>query len=90
MQHLDLSDDETTALAQELYAIVENDRYPLSSRIRTLREILAKLLPEPAREPLPPPKVFTPPRRRLYLGVATIERYKEHTHQAQTGAGPRR
>ena len=30
MQHLDLSDDEAGALAQELHAIVENDRYPLS------------------------------------------------------------
>jgi hypothetical protein len=33
MQHLDLSDDETVALAQELHAIVENDRYPLSPRV---------------------------------------------------------
>jgi hypothetical protein len=32
--HLDLSEDEATALAQELHAIVENDRYPLSPRIR--------------------------------------------------------
>jgi hypothetical protein len=62
MQHLDLSDDEAGALAQELHAIVENDRYPLSPRIRTLRAILAKLRPEPAREPLPPPKVYAPPR----------------------------
>jgi hypothetical protein len=36
MQHLDLSDDEAAALAQELHAIVENDRYPLSPRIRVL------------------------------------------------------
>ena len=60
--HLDLFDDEAAALAQELHAIVENDRYPLSPRIRTLREILAKLRPEPVREPLPPPKVYAPPR----------------------------
>jgi hypothetical protein len=60
--HLDLTDDEAAALAQELHAIVENDRYPLSPRIRTLREILAKLRPEPVREPLPPPKVYAPPR----------------------------
>jgi len=62
MQHLDLSDDEAAALAQELHAIVENDRYPVSPRIRTLREILNKLRPEPVREPLPPPKVYAPPR----------------------------
>jgi hypothetical protein len=60
--HLDLSDDAIAALAKELDAIVENDRYPLSPRIRTLRGILAKLRPEPVREPLPPPKVYAPPR----------------------------
>jgi hypothetical protein len=59
--HLDLSDDEAAALTQELHAIVGNDRYPLSPRIRTLRGILAKLRPEPVREPLPPPKVYAPP-----------------------------
>jgi hypothetical protein len=47
MQHLDLTDDEAAALTQELHDIVENDRYPFSPRIRTLRGILAKLRPEP-------------------------------------------
>ena len=61
--HLDLTDEESVALAQELHSIVENDRYPFSPRIRTLRAILAKLRPEPAREPLPPPKGYPPPRR---------------------------
>jgi len=60
--HLDLSDDEAAALANELDAIVRNDRYPLSPRIQTLRAVLAKLRPEPAREPLPPPKHYEPPR----------------------------
>jgi hypothetical protein len=60
--HLDLSDDKAAALTKELNAIVENDRYPLSPRIRTLRGILAKLQPEPVRKPLPPPKVYAPPR----------------------------
>jgi hypothetical protein len=59
MQHLDLTDDEAAALTQELHEIVENDRSP---RIRTLRAILAKLRPEPVREPLPPLKVYAPPR----------------------------
>jgi hypothetical protein len=49
--HLDLTDEETAALTQELHEIVETDRYPFSHRIRTLRGILAKLRPEPAREP---------------------------------------
>jgi hypothetical protein len=57
MTHLDLSDEETAALTQELHDIVESDRYPLSPRIRTLRGILGKLRPEPPREPLPPPRV---------------------------------
>jgi hypothetical protein len=56
MQHLDLTDDEAAAITQELHDIVENDRYSFSPRIRTLRGILAKLRPEPIREPLPPPK----------------------------------
>jgi hypothetical protein len=46
--HLDLSDEEAAALTQELHEIVENDRYPFSLRIRTLRGILAKLRSEPA------------------------------------------
>ena len=66
MQHLDLSDEEADALAQELHNIVENDRYPFSPRIRTLRAILAKLSPEPVREPLPPRKVYAPPSKERY------------------------
>ena len=65
--HLDLSDEEAAALTltQELHDIVENDRYPFSPRIRTLRAILAKLRPEPVCEPLPPPKVYAAPRATL-------------------------
>ena len=59
MQHLDLTD---AALIKELADITGNDRYPFSSRIQTLKAILAKLKPEPAREPLPTPKVYAPPR----------------------------
>jgi hypothetical protein len=62
--HLDLTDEEAAALAQELHEIVENDRYPFSPRIRTLRGTLAKLRPEPAREPLPPPKITNRRERR--------------------------
>jgi hypothetical protein len=64
--NLDLTDQETAALTKELHEIVENDRYPFSPRIRTLRAILAKLRPEPAREPLPPPKVYAPPSKGRY------------------------
>ena len=62
VQHLDLTD---AALIKELADITGNDRYPFSSRIKTLRAILAKLKPEPARQPLPPPKVYAPPRATL-------------------------
>ena len=54
--NLDLSDEESAALIRELADITANDRYPLSARIRTLKTILAKLRPEPVREPLPPPR----------------------------------
>jgi hypothetical protein len=60
--HIDLSAEETAALTQELHYIVENDRYPFSPRIRTLRAIVAKLRPEPVREPLPPRRHYEPPR----------------------------
>jgi hypothetical protein len=63
---LDLTDDEAAALTQELHDIVENDPYPVSPRIRTLREISAKLRPEPERQPLPPLKVHEPPQHGRY------------------------
>ncbi len=56
MQHLELSDEEAAALIKELADITGNDRYPFSPHIQILRAILAKLKPEPAREPFPPPK----------------------------------
>ena len=66
MQHIDLTDDETVALTKELHDIVENDRYPFSPRIRTLSAILAKLRPEPVREPLPPRQYSEPPSKGRY------------------------
>jgi hypothetical protein len=49
-------------MIKKLANITGNDRYPFSERIRMLKAILAKLRPEPAREPLPPPKVYAPRR----------------------------
>ena len=63
---LDLNDDETAALAEELHNIIENDRYPLSPRILTLKAILAKIWPEPARKALPPLQRFEPPSKGRY------------------------
>jgi hypothetical protein len=58
---LDLSDQETDALAGLLRRTIDDDRYPLSPRVQTLKSILAKIQPEPTREPLLPPKVYAPP-----------------------------
>jgi hypothetical protein len=52
---LDLSDEQAAALTMELDGIIDEDRYPFSPRIRTLKDILAKLRPEPVRKPLPAP-----------------------------------
>jgi hypothetical protein len=51
---LDLTDEETDALARLLSRTIDNDRYPLSPRIQILKGILEKIRPEPAREPLQP------------------------------------
>jgi hypothetical protein len=59
---LDLSAPETAALARLLSNTIDADRYPLSPRIQTLKAILGKIRPEPAREPLPPLKHYEPPR----------------------------
>jgi hypothetical protein len=62
MTTLDLTDEETAALARLLHNAIDGDRYPLSARIQLLRGILGKVSPEPVREPLPPLKVYAPPR----------------------------
>ena len=40
---LDLTDEETDALARLPSRTIENDRYPLSPRIQLLKGILAKI-----------------------------------------------
>jgi hypothetical protein len=58
---LDLSDEESAALARLLTNTIDADRYPLSPRVQTLKAILGKIRPEPAREPLPPLRRYEPP-----------------------------
>ena len=62
---LDLTDEEAAALLRELNNIIENDRYPFSLRIRTLRTIRATLPGAPAPPPLarPPTQEERDPRR---------------------------
>jgi hypothetical protein len=74
---LDLTEEETDALAKLLSRTID-DRYPLSPRVQTLKGILAKIGPEPAREPLPPPKVYANPgataaRSSVELSVSTVD-----------------
>jgi hypothetical protein len=59
---LDLTDEEIAALARLLTNTIDADRYPLSPRIQTLKGLLAKIRPEPPREPLPTPRHYEPPR----------------------------
>ena len=59
---LGLTDEETAALSRLLTRTIDDDRYPLSPRIQTLKAILGKIRPQPAREPLPPIKHYEPPR----------------------------
>jgi hypothetical protein len=58
-----LSDEQTAVLLSELDRIIEGDRYPLSPRIRTLKEIRAMIKPYPVREPLPATKHYEPPSK---------------------------
>ena len=61
--NLELTDEQAAALLKELNEIIDGDRYFMSQRIRTLKEIPSKIRPEPAREPLPPPPTpYAPPR----------------------------
>jgi hypothetical protein len=60
---LDLTDEEAGALLRLLNRTIEEDRYPLSPRISTLRHIRAKLPGAPS-EPPParPPRTGRPKR----------------------------
>jgi hypothetical protein len=59
---LDLTDEETEALARLVRDAIDGDRFPMSLRVQLWKGILAKIRPEPVREPLPPPKHYEPPR----------------------------
>jgi hypothetical protein len=65
--NLELNDVQTEVLIRELHNIVQNDRYPLSPRIRVLKEILGMMRPEPARPtPLPQRRHYEPPSKGRY------------------------
>jgi hypothetical protein len=56
-----LTDEEAAALFSLLNRAIDNDRYPLSPRVRTLRGIRAKF---PAAPPEPPPARPPTPEER--------------------------
>jgi hypothetical protein len=58
--------DEGENFTEELHHIIENDRYPLSPCILTLKALLAKIRPEPVRKPLPPLQHYEPPSKGRY------------------------
>ena len=61
---LHLTDEQAAFLVAELDRSIENDRYPLSARIRALREIHALLKPYPERPPPSPlQRPYEPPSR---------------------------
>jgi hypothetical protein len=58
---VDLTDGEAAALLRLLNRAIEDDRYPLSPRIRVFRNIRAKL---PGAPPEPPPARPPTPEER--------------------------
>jgi len=66
LMDLRLSDQQTAALLAELDRIIDADRYPLSPRIRALKEIRALIKPYPVRERPPPANYYEPPSRGQY------------------------
>jgi hypothetical protein len=64
---LPLSGDEKLALLAGLKRLIDEDRYPLSPRVRMLESILSRLQPpKPAPLPLPPRRRYEPPSKGRY------------------------
>jgi hypothetical protein len=60
--NLDLTADETAALARFLRSAIDDNRYPLSPRLAPLRTIFEKLeQPAPRPETRPPLKAYDAP-----------------------------
>jgi hypothetical protein len=66
VMNIDLTNEETAALLRELDGLIYGDRYFLSSRIKTLKAIRAKLRPEPVRGSLPPHRNVMSDRGQLH------------------------
>jgi len=66
--NLELTDEQSEALIRLLSRTIDDDRYPVSPRIATLKQILGKLKPELARPASLPPRVYSPPLKGRYKG----------------------
>jgi hypothetical protein len=85
---IDLTDGEVVALLRELNNIIENDRYPLSPRIRTLREIRANS-PAPAAAPPPrPPRTGRPRRYSMQIFGTSLPRWCQTTRREPAHVAP--
>jgi hypothetical protein len=51
----DLTDEEHAAVIAALRKLIDQDRFPLSPRLKPLKSALAKLDPPTLRKPLPEP-----------------------------------
>jgi hypothetical protein len=74
MPRIDLTDDEHEAVAKALRKLIDDDRFPLSPRLRPLKSALAKLAPQPPKKPLPPPPTTADGSRYGKGGSAKRER----------------
>ena len=71
---LPLKVDEKLAVVAGLKCLIDEDRYPLSPRVRMLESILARLQP-PKPAPLPPRRYYAPPSKGRLPGVACNRKY---------------
>ena len=70
---LDLTEEETDALATLRRRTIDDDRYPLCPRIQLLKGILGKIRSEPVREPLPPQVIKTGSERLSLLVIGKFD-----------------
>ena len=63
---LDLTDEQTEAIARLLRHAIDDDRYPFSPRVRVLQEILNQIQPRPAPAAPRLPPIYPPPSKGRY------------------------
>ena len=84
---LDLSNEQAATLANELTAIIENDRYFLSPRIRMLREIRKHDPPRTETRSAPRAQTLRAPTRRTIPQTGLDETRNRPTNDARERGG---